>query len=85
MTGKESTRATDFGQANWGPSIQGYIASIRKSVKEKDFDRIIDEAKKFASLRQRAAASTSSATTTNHDVMDERACLADDSDSDDDM
>lgn len=76
VTGKESTKSTDFNQANWGAITNGYLSSIKKNLANNGkFDRIITDAMGFAKVNRRGDSALSSP---EHDLSDERACLCDD-------
>ena len=73
-TGKESTRSTDFNQANWGTATSGYIEAMKKLSK---FDDIIADARSFAKVNQRGDTTTNSSAVLEQE-LDERAHLCDD-------
>ena len=54
-TGKESTKATDFNQANWATITNGYVVSIKKNLfSPKKLDPIVNAAKSFVKATSRA-------------------------------
>jgi len=83
-TGKESTKTTDFNQANWGPIINGYLLSIKKALSSPSkLNPIIKAAKSFMKATSRIGDSTAfNITSAEQDMpVDERALLCDDSES----
>lgn len=78
-TGKESMRQTGFSDASWGKATRGYATSIR-SLSNKKFDNIVKEAQAFIKPTR---AKTIPTEVIDVDVDSERACLIDNSDSDD--
>lgn len=79
MTGKESTKSTDFNQTNWGNATGDYLRSAKKNLNtEEKFKVIVKLAKVFAKRRHRAV---TEATPVKGDQ--ERGSLLDDSDTDD--
>ena len=77
-TGKESTKTTDFNQANWATITNGYLSSIKKAFTGRNaskFDDTINEAKSFLKATSRAGDSNN---TSAKQEMDERALLCDD-------
>jgi hypothetical protein len=79
-TGKESTKTTDFNQANWAAITTSYLLSIKKTLSPASkFDSIIDAAKGFMKITSRTGDTTAVNIPAEQD-MDERAFLCDDSD-----
>jgi hypothetical protein len=79
VTGKESTKSTDFNQTNWGTITSGYLSSIKKNLSDgKKFDAIIKDAMGFAKVNQRGESTATSSTIPEHEMANERAFLADD-------
>ena len=84
MTGKESMKASNFNQANWGAVMSDYLSSIKKNLSgSKKFDNIIQEAMSFAKLCWWGESTATSSTAPEHEVGNERVLLADDSNEDD--
>jgi hypothetical protein len=80
-TGKESTKTTDFNQANWATITNGYLTSMKKTLSPaSNFDVIINAAKTFLKSTSRAGDTKTSAE--GDTLVDERALLCDDPDSD---
>jgi hypothetical protein len=79
-TGKESTKATDFNQANWATITNGYLVSIKKALSSASkLNIIIDAAKHFVKATSRPGqAGDTLITSTGLEDMDERAFLCDD-------
>jgi lysozyme family protein len=81
-TGKESTKTTDFNQANWATITNGYLSSIKKALSSPSkFNPIIDAAKRFVKATSRIGDTTAFDNTAEED-KDVRAFLCDDEDSD---
>lgn len=77
-TGKESTRLTDFNEANWGLVTSGFIQSIKTNLSsDAKFAAIVSDAKNFAKVNQRADA-TATPPTVHEQEYEERALLRDD-------
>ena len=72
--GKESTKTTDFNQANWAIT-NGYLSSILLPSK---FDNNINEAKSFLKATSQTGDSASFNTTSVEQDMDEQALFCDD-------
>jgi hypothetical protein len=81
-TGKESTKSTDFNLANWGAITNGYLSSIKKTLSDKKFDGIINDAMSFTKVSRRGESTAASSATADQELANERAFLVDD-DSDD--
>jgi hypothetical protein len=78
MTGKPSTKLTDFNQANWSATTNSYLSSI-KGLSDSKFKAIIKSAMAIAKATQRPETSSMAP---NEDLADEHTCLvSDDSDS----
>ena len=77
VTGKESTRATDFNLANWGTATNSYVLSIKKNLLDDKFDIIIADAmcSTKGNLRDLGTMST-----VPKEEYDEHAWLCNDSD-----
>jgi hypothetical protein len=76
-TGKESTKLTDFNQANWAAITNGYLSSIKKALtSESKYKPIIEAAKKLMKATSRTGESY--VTTGVEQEIDERAFLRDD-------
>jgi hypothetical protein len=80
VTGKESTRTTDFNQSNWGAVTSSYIQSIKKNLSSDiKFDAVIADARSSVKVSQRGDATATAMMTTGLDEeYDERAQLSDD-------
>jgi hypothetical protein len=85
FTGKESMRQTGFNDAAWGKATRAYTKSACSLTKVK-LDEIIQGAQPFAILKSNRAhgKTTESMEIIEIDDEDERACLVDISDSDED-
>ena len=82
-TGKESSKTTDFNQANWATVTDSYLLSIKKALSsESKFDLIINAAKSFLKITTWTGDTTAFNDTSAEQNMDERAFLCDDPDSD---
>jgi hypothetical protein len=80
-TGKESTKTTDFNQANWATITTGYLSSIKKTLSSASkFNEIVNAAKSFMKITSRTG-DTAFDTSAKQDI-NERAFLCDDLDSD---
>ena len=79
-TGKESIRQTGFSDTAWGKATHSYAKSARALPKAK-FDTIVEEARAYVKPT-RARNRTTDATEIIDVDEDERACLVDNSDSD---
>jgi hypothetical protein len=78
-TGKESSKLTDFNQANWATVTSGYLSSIKKTLSSPaKFDAIINAAKSFIKATSRTGDTTNTNTSTGEQDLDERAFLCDD-------
>jgi hypothetical protein len=78
-TGKESTKATDFNQANWATITTGYLASIKKALSSASkLNIIINAAKSFVKATSRPGPGDTLNVTSTQQDMDERAFLCDD-------
>jgi hypothetical protein len=78
VTGKESTRATDFNLANWGTATSSYIRSIKKALStDTKFEAIINDTRSYAKVNQRGDMAIISSTIPEED-FDVRAQLCDD-------
>jgi hypothetical protein len=80
-TGKESMRQTGFSDAAWGKATRGYATSVRSLTNVK-YDAIVAAAQPFTKPT-RAHNRTSDPSEVIDVDADERACLVDNSDSDD--
>jgi hypothetical protein len=80
VTGRESNRALEFNQSNWGDATDGYVSSIQSNhAKGKlDFNAIISEAMKFVKPGRRA--DSSGVPSMESENCNTRAALEDDSD-----
>jgi len=80
VTGKESTRTTDFNQSNWGAVTSSYILSIKKNLSlDTKFDAVIADVRSFLKVSQCGDATmTATATTVPKEEYDERIQLSDD-------
>ena len=77
-TGKESSKLTDFNQANWVTVTSGYFSSIKKTLSSPaKCDAIINAAKSFIKATSRTG-DTGTLTSTVEQDLDERALLCDD-------
>ena len=81
-TGRESNRALEFNQSNWGEATNGYVSSIRSNhAKGKlNFNVIISEAMKYVKPGRRTDSSGALSQAMENEIGDERAALEDDSD-----
>jgi hypothetical protein len=76
-TGKESSKMTDFNQANWAMITNGYLLSIKKALSPPGkFDPIINAAKNFVKVTSRTGDSLNKSG--GDQEVDERAFLCDD-------
>ena len=84
-TGKESTRTTDFNQANWGTITSGYILSIQKNLSNDiKFDGVIADVQKFAKANTQCGDSaTALPSSAPEQEFDEHTQLCDDESNDD--
>jgi len=80
VTGKESTRTTDFNQSNWGAVTSSYIQSIKKNLSSDiKFDAVITDVRSSMKVSQHGDATVTTMTTTGLDEeYDERTQLSND-------
>jgi hypothetical protein len=83
-TGKE-TKATEFNQAKWGVATNGYLNSIKTNIDCGKFDwaGFIKAASKFKKASRHGESTFASSSTSGPGMMDVRAHIVDDSESDD--
>jgi hypothetical protein len=82
-TGKESMRQTGFSDVAWGKATRGYATSIRSLTNIK-FDVIVTAAHVFTKPTRAHNKTSDPTEVIDVDADNERACLVDNSDSEDD-
>ena len=81
-TGKESMRQTGFSDIAWGKATRGYATSIRSLTNIK-FDAIVTAAQVFTKLTRAHNKTSDPTEVIDVDADNERACLVNNSDSED--
>jgi hypothetical protein len=76
-TGKISNRQTGFNDVSWGDSTRAYAQSIKASLSDKSFDKILQGGIAFARKSRRAKDISTGDTGTQAIVLDKRAQLKD--------